>query len=161
MKIFPKNWKIAIIRTFSIIVTIALIRTLLFQWFYTFGTSMEPTIKDGSIVFVNKLAYKFVSIKRGDIIVFRTSNRPYVYFVKRVIGFPGEKIEFKNGKLFINDKEVNEPYIKQKGNWNVEPFIVKNGYLFVCGDNRLTLWEENFHPQISMKNIVGKVIGYR
>jgi len=161
MRVFPGKWKIAVIRTAAVILIIVLIRVFALQWFRTFGMSMEPTIKDGSIVFVNKLAYKFRPAHRGDIVVFRTSDKPYVYFVKRVIGLPGEKVEFRDGKLFINGKEVNEPYIKELGDWNVKPFIVKDRHLFVCGDNRLTLWEEHLHPQVSIKNIVGKVIGYR
>ncbi|MGB9642491.1 MAG: signal peptidase I, partial [Candidatus Ratteibacteria bacterium] len=126
-----------------------------------FGMSMEPTIKDGSIVLVNKLAYRFHSVKRGDIVIFRTSNRPYVYFIKRVIAFSGEIVEFKNGQLYINGHEVSEIYLAEKGNWDVKPFTVKQHHIFVCGDNRLTDWDAHFHPQISTKNIIGKAIGYR
>jgi len=161
MKTFPSNWKIALIRTSGAVVIIVLTWLFFIQWFRTFGMSMEPTIHDGAIVFVNKLVYRFKPVKRGDIIVFRTSNRPYVYFIKRVIAFSGEKVEFKDGNLFINDRHVEEPYLSEKGNWNVEAFIVKDGKIFVCGDNRLTDWMFHFHPQISMKNITGRAIGYR
>ncbi|MCM8815992.1 MAG: signal peptidase I [Candidatus Omnitrophica bacterium] len=161
MKIFPKNWRIALIRTGCVIFLLVIVRLFLFQWFQTFGMSMEPTIHDGSIVFVNKMAYRIKPVQRGDIIVFRTSNKPYVYFVKRVIAFSGETVEFKNGILFIDGKQIDEPYIYEKGNWNVNPFVVKENKIFVCGDNRLIAWENHFHPQISMKNITGKVIGYR
>lgn len=161
MKIFPENWRTAFIRTGCIILLLIFIRIFFVQWFRAFGMSMEPTIHDGSIVLVNKTTYRFRPVERGDIIVFRTSNKPYVYFVKRVIAFSGEKVEFRNGNLFINDKQIPEPYIHEKGNWNVEPFFVDNGRIFVCGDNRLTSWEGHLHPQISMKNIIGKVIGYR
>ncbi len=123
--------------------------------------SMEPTIHDGSIVFANKIVYKLKPVQRGDIIVFRTSNRPYAYFVKRVIAFSGEKVEFKNGNLFINDKPYKETYLTEKGEWNVEPFYVKEGKIFVCGDNRITDWQSHFHPQISKKNIIGRVMGYK
>ena len=122
---------------------------------------MEPTIRDGSIVFANKIAYKINEPERFDIVIFRTSNRPYVYFVKRIIAFSGETVEFKNGDLFINGKLIEEPYLEEKGDWNVKLFAVKNGKMFVCGDNRLTRWEDHFHPQISKKNITGRVIGYR
>lgn len=161
IKIFPKNYKIAVIRTSFVIVVLIIIRMFFFQWFRTFGMSMEPTIRDGSIVLVNKIAYKFQTPERGDIIVFRTSSKPYVYFVKRVIGFSGETVEFKNGQLFINGNKIEEPYLTEKGSWNVSPFVVKEGKIFVCGDNRLTDWESHLHPQISIKNITGRVIGYR
>lgn len=161
ISLFPKNYKIAVIRTSAVIIVLLIIRLFFFQWFRAFGMSMEPTIHDGSIVLVNKIAYKYQKPERGDIIVFGTSNKPYVYFVKRIIGFSGETIEFKNGQLFINGKKIEEPYLTEKGNWNVLPFVVKQGKIFVCGDNRLTDWESHIHPQISMKNIIGRVIGYR
>ncbi|HON05151.1 MAG TPA: signal peptidase I [Candidatus Ratteibacteria bacterium] len=161
IRIFPTNYKIAIIRTSAVIVLLIIIRLFFIQWFRAFGMSMEPTVHDGSIVLVNKIAYKFHQIRRGDIVIFRTSNKPYVYFIKRVLAFPGEKVEFKNGVLFINDVEVPEPYLKERGNWNTEPFIVKENHFFVCGDNRIMPWDDHFHPQISMKNILGSAIGYR
>ncbi len=161
IKIFPENYKIAIIRTSAIIVLLVVIRFFFIQWFRIFGMSMEPTIHDGSIVLVNKIAYKFHNVERGDIVVFRTSNRPYVYFVKRILAFPGEKLEFRKGRLFINGIEMPEPYLKECGYWNVRPIIIKENHYFVCGDNRTTSWESHFHPQISKKNIVGKLIGFK
>ncbi|MCM8789063.1 MAG: signal peptidase I [Candidatus Omnitrophica bacterium] len=161
MKIFPENWRLAFIRTTIVVIALIIVRMFFIQWFRAFGMSMEPTIHDGSIVFANKIAYKISEPGRFDIVVFRTSNRPYVYFVKRIIAFSGETVEFKNGNLFINGKMIEEPYLKEKGKWNVEPFVVKNGKIFVCGDNRLTSWEGHFHPQISIKNITGRVIGHR
>ena len=161
MKILPENWKFAVFRIICVIIVLVFIRVIFIQWFRAFGTSMEPTISDGSIVFVNKITYKVHPVKRGDIIVFRTSNKPYVYFIKRVLGLPGEKIEFREGLLFINGVEMPEPYLKERGDWNTQPFIVRKNHFFVCGDNRLVAWENHFHPQISMKNIVGRVIGYQ
>lgn len=161
IKIFPTNYKFAILRTSTIIVALIIVRLFFIQWFKTFGMSMEPTIHDGSIVIVNKLAYRFHPIKRGDIVVFRTSNRPYVYFIKRVLAFSGEKVEFRNGLLFINNIQMPEPYLKEHGDWDTKPFIVKKDHFFVCGDNRNVAWDSHFHPEISMKNIIGKPIGYK
>ncbi|HOJ31209.1 MAG TPA: signal peptidase I [bacterium] len=161
MKIFPENWRVALLRTTLVVILLIVIRIYFVQWFRAFGMSMEPTIKDGSIVLVNKLAYKFHPVEKGDIVIFRTSNRPYVYFIKRVLAFAGETVEFNNGQLYINGHKIPEPYLQENGNWNVEPFVVKENHIFVCGDNRLTYWDGHFHPQISMKNIIGKTIGYR
>ncbi|MCM8821875.1 MAG: signal peptidase I [Candidatus Omnitrophica bacterium] len=161
MKIFPENWRLAFVRTASVILVLIVLRVFFIQWFRTFGMSMEPTIRDGSIVFANKIAYKINEPERFDIVIFRTSNRPYVYFVKRIIAFSGETVEFKNGYLFINGKMLEEPYLEEKGEWNVKPFVVKSGKIFVCGDNRLTRWENHFHPQISIRNITGRVMGHR
>lgn len=161
IKISPTNYKIAILRISAIITVLIIVRLFFIQWFKTFGMSMEPTIGDGSIVIVNKLSYKFHPVKRGDIVVFRTSNRPYVYFIKRVIAFSEEKVEFRKGVLFINDIQMSEPYINEPGDWDTPPFIVKKDHFFVCGDNRKMRWDSHFHPEISIKNIIGKPIGYK
>jgi signal peptidase I len=155
-----KNWKKAIIRTSITIILLILINTFWITGFKTFGQSMEPTIGNNSFVFVNKLAYIHHLPQIGDIIVFRTSNRPYLYFVKRVLGLPGDIVSFKNGTLYINGIKTSQPYIIFKNHWTVKPFRVKKGFVFVTGDNRHFTWNQQFHAQINIKDIVGKVIIY-
>ncbi|MCL5674948.1 MAG: signal peptidase I [Candidatus Omnitrophica bacterium] len=156
-----KNWKKAIIRTSIVIILIICINAFFVKVFRTVGKSMEPTIRNYSLVFVNRLAYLHHIPAEDDIIVFRTSNRPYLYFVKRVIGLPGETISFKDGSLYINGIEKSQPYISFKDNWTVKPFKVKKGFIFVAGDNRHFSWNEQFHAQVNIKDVIGKVIGYR
>lgn len=155
-----KTWKKAIIRTSIVVIIIISINIFFIKGFRTFGQSMEPTIGNNSFVFVNKLAYIHYLPKIGDIIVFRTSNKPYIYFVKRVLGLPEDVISFKSGNLYINGIETPQPYISFKDNWNVKPFKIKRNFIFVTGDNRHFSWNEQFHAQINIKDIVGKVIGY-
>ena len=119
---------------------------------------MEPTLKDNQIVLVNKLPYHFRKPVRGEIIVFRTTQNPPLYFLKRVVGLEGEQIEFKNGRLYVNGKLLNEPYVVFNDNWNIGPIRVKKNCVFVVGDNRAM--PEKFHlfTQVSLKNIIGKVV---
>lgn len=100
IRIFPTNYKIAIIRTSAVIVLLIIIRLFFIQWFRAFGMSMEPTVHDGSIVLVNKIAYKFHQIRRGDIVIFRTSNKPYVYFIKGCLLFLEKRLNSKMGFFY-------------------------------------------------------------
>ncbi len=156
-----KNWKKAIIRTSIVIILILLINAFFIKVFRTVGQSMEPTIKNGSVVFINKLAYINHLPKIGDIIVFKTSNKPYLYFVKRVLGLPNDTVSFRHGNLYIDGIKKPQPYLTFKGSWNVKPFKVKKNFIFVTGDNRHFSWNEQFHAQINRKDIVGEVIGYK
>ena len=74
------------------------------------GNSMDPTLKDGQIVLVSKFSYKLSSVKRNEIIVFKNDGKTYV---KRVIGLPGEKVEYMDGVLFINDEPYKETYLDE------------------------------------------------
>ncbi|ERH34790.1 hypothetical protein SEQU_08495 [Staphylococcus equorum UMC-CNS-924] len=107
----------------SIIVAVALV--LLIVNFvakpYTVkGDSMDPTLKDGERVMVNLFGYKFGDIKNGNVIVFHANKESD--YVKRVIGTAGDNVEYKKDKLFVNGKEVEEPYLdsnKKINNMNI------------------------------------------
>ena len=161
MRILPDNWRFAFLRVAVVIVLIFIVNTCFVGIFRTFGVSMEPTVKNGTIVFINKLAYRHHIPDRGDIIIFRTSDRPYVYFLKRVIGLPGDIVEYKNGILITNGKTQTEPYLRFQGNWTAGPFRVKEGHVFAVGDNRTFDWNEQFHAEVRFKNITGRIIGYK
>src|SRR6202011_700092 len=92
------------------------IKTFLFQAFYIPSESMEPTLKPGDRVLVNKLSYDFHSIRRGDIVVFKRppgeAGDPAIKdLIKRVIALPGESIEQRDGNVFINGRQLKEPYL--------------------------------------------------
>lgn len=150
-----------IIRTGLITFIILFTYRFLVQPFKTIGISMEPLIPERKIIFVNKLIYKFKKPERGDIIVFRTSDKPYVYFVKRIIALENEEVEIKNGIVFINGEKLKEDYVFYRESWNLNKFKVKPGHVFVIGDNRGMPEEFHLFAQLSVKNIIGKVIGYR
>ncbi len=114
-------------------------------------TSMEPTLMKGSIV----IGFRTKNIKTNDIVVF---NEDGVLMVKRVIGMPGDKVEFKNGILFRNDKKVSEDYVRYKKNDNGTYKINNNEYLLL-GDNRLNSIDARSTGKLTEeKNILGKLI---
>jgi len=139
----------------------SLIRTFFIQPFRAFGPSMEPTIPDGKIIFVNRIVYKFRKPERGEIVVFRTSDKPYIYFVKRVIGKEGERIKIINGDVFVNGKKLKEEYVMNRSNWNMLEIKVKKNHIFVIGDNRSMDISQHLKGEVSLKNVVGKVMGIK
>src|SRR5579864_6392492 len=75
------------------------------------GTSMAPLISDQERIFINKLVYKFEPISRGDVVVFWYPNDRTKSFIKRVVGLPGETVEIRQGRVYVDDKALEEPYI--------------------------------------------------
>lgn len=109
------------------------------------GDSMAPTCKQGDIVFINKISYCFKNPNRNDIIVFNTNvsnvenpNQNPHYTLSRIVGMPGETIQIKDGKLYINEKEANSPYINDtilQAGVEIEPVRLRQNEYFVLGDN--------------------------
>src|ERR1043166_7914104 len=104
------------------------------------GTSMLPRLHDGERIFVNKLIYYGLpEIERGDLVVFWFPDDPTKSYIKRVIGLPGETVQMGAGRVHVNGKELQEPYLDPTLNVSLDdrpPVYVKPHYYFVMGDNR-------------------------
>ena len=98
----------------------------------------DPDAEIGDRVLVLKFWYALPKVepKRGQIIVFKYPVDPRRDFVKRVIGLPGDKVEMKNGTVYINDKELFEPYVKNTDTFNMDSLVVPEKSYFCLGDNR-------------------------
>ena len=123
------------------------------------GPSMSPNYNQGDVMVVNKLSYRFREPKREDVVVVSQSEK---YMIKRVIGLPGDTIEYKDNKLYVNDKEYKESYLKDDvitddfklSDIGVEGKIPKNKYL-VLGDNRTDSLDSRKYGLVDKKNIIG------
>ncbi len=132
---------IDLIRFTIIVLAIVLpIRIFIVQPFIVSGQSMYPNFHNGDYLIVNEIGYRFRDPKRGEIVVFRLPTNHRRFLIKRVIGLPGEKIELREGKVYITKRDgtkvkLEEPYIKEhfstSGTWEL-----KEGEYFVMGDNR-------------------------
>jgi signal peptidase I len=118
------------------------------------GSSMEPIYHDGGINFCWTPSYWFKNPKRCDVVMVRLAGKK-VMFLKRIIAFEGETVEFKDGKILINGKEINEPYVRFPCEWNLPPRKVDNGNVYVVGDNRDMNIENHIFGQTSIKRIAG------
>ena len=119
--------------------------------------SMEPTLQPEEILLVNKLAYRFSEIRHGEIITFHYPLDPQLDYVKRVVGLPGDRVEVRNSQVYVNSRQLYEPYIsappEYEGVWEVT-----EGSLFVLGDNRNPSADSHVWGFVPMENVIGKVI---
>ena len=131
------------------------IRTLI-QNFRIEGTSMEPNLHDGQYLIINKFVYYLHPPERGDIVVFHYPKNPRRDFIKRVIGLPGEKVEIKGKRLFINGEELEEPYTLHTGNYTWGPQRLGEDEYFVLGDNRNSSSDSHNWGSLPGDAIIGK-----
>lgn len=99
------------------------------------GISMEPTIEQGDLIFVNRMAYRFRNPERGDVVAVRVAGRSVVY-VKRLLGLPGDTIAFVDGVLWRNGEALDEPYVTKRAGWQLDAVTLGGDAYFVVGDNR-------------------------
>lgn len=119
---------------------------------------MSPTLINGDRVFVNTTVG---TIERGDIIMFRYPDDETKIFLKRVIGLPGEKIEIRKGKVFINDVYLEETYVDpllNQSDSNRPQMIIKNENYFVMGDNRDNSSDSRVWGTVDKNLILGKYV---
>ncbi|WP_017754304.1 signal peptidase I [Calidifontibacillus oryziterrae] len=158
------------IKTIGIAIVLAVFfRTFFFSSYVVDGESMLPTLEDGNLLIVNKIGYEIGELKRFDVIVFHATSEDD--FVKRIIGLPGDKIEYKNDVLYINGQAYEEEYLKQYKSGMIEQRLtedftlfdltgietVPEGHIFVLGDNRKGSFDSRQFGFVPMEKIVGKV----
>ncbi len=117
------------------------------------GGSMAPTFPTHGFTFCWRGKYLFSPVRRGDVVVVRYQSR--VFFLKRVVGLPGDTIEFRGGTLFVNGKRAQEPYVKYLSDWNLRPRRVSPGHYYVVGDNRSQPIEQHIFGQVLARRIIG------
>lgn len=135
-----------------IIIVIILIRTFIITPVRVDGNSMKNTLQNGDILLLLKLG----SVNRFDVIVLDEKDDAEI-IIKRVIGLPGETIEIKNGKIYINDKEINDNYGYGETS-DYKKITLKDDEYFILGDNRLISKDSRYFGPIKEKEIIGKAI---
>lgn len=150
---------------FAIIAMIIVVpfRMFIAQPYIVNGASMDPTFKTGDYLIVDQISYRFHQPLRGSVIVFRYPKEPSIFFIKRVIGFPGETVSIKGGTVSIINSVhpegfvLSEPYIKLT---KVEDFsmTLKADEYFVMGDNRAGSADSRYWGPLPTKDIVGRPV---
>jgi signal peptidase I len=103
------------------------------------GSSMEHTLSDGDNLIVDKISYRFRDPKRFEVVVFPYQYEEKTFYIKRVIGLPGETVQIKDGTIYINEKPLSENYgfeTIKSGGLASDPFVLGEDEYFVMGDNR-------------------------
>ena len=129
--------------------------------FYIPSSSMLPTLQIRDVLLVSKLAYRLNSPRRGDIIIFRPPPSANIHgkeFIKRLIGLPGDIIEVKNQKVYINGIPIKEEYIKEPIYYRMPPTRVPENCYFVMGDNRNNSDDSHIWGFLPRKNVDGKAL---
>lgn len=121
------------------------------------GRSMEPTYRDGSFAFCWRLQYLFTEPRRYDVVAVRFAGRK-VMLLKRIVALPGETVAFRNGVLQVNGSPLAEPYLRYPSDWELEEREVKEGYVYIIGDNRATAMQGHRFGQVRISRIVGGVL---
>ncbi|MFH1098990.1 MAG: signal peptidase I [Candidatus Uhrbacteria bacterium] len=149
-----------------IIIALAVIipvRYFLVQPFYVKGASMEPNFEDHEYLIIDELSYRFRPAARGDIIVFRYPFDPSQFFIKRVIGLPGERVEIRNGSVRIANADHPNGFVLVES--YLAPGVVSSGErivslgpddFFVLGDNRRQSFDSKDFGPIPRRSIVGR-----
>jgi signal peptidase I len=121
------------------------------------NVSMQPTLKPGEFLLVNRVAYKFGQPSIGDIIVFHAPGASDMDYIKRIIGLPGDQVRVSDGIVYVNNQPLYEPYIAETprytGTWDVPP----NEY-FVLGDNRNNSSDSHMWGFVPHEDIVGRAL---
>ncbi|MEA2826426.1 MAG: signal peptidase [Actinomycetota bacterium] len=160
-----------------------LIKSFVAQAFFIPSGSMIPQLKVGDRVVVSKVAYRLHDPHRGDIVVFDAPNQADVKkeealprkvikgvlesiglstpsteeYIKRVIGLPGEKVEGRDGRVYVNGRELVEPYLPQGPTTrNFDPVVLGEGQLWVMGDNRENSSDSRVFGPIPESTVVGR-----
>jgi signal peptidase I len=142
-------------------------RIFVAQPYIVSGSSMDPTFKNGDYLIVDQLSKRFEEPKRESVVIIRYPKDPSKFFIKRLIGFPGETVEIKNGSVYIQGELMpsvpnrplllDEPYVVYKKDENFSMKLGTDEY-FVMGDNRAGSSDSRAWGSVPKKYIIGRPV---
>lgn len=161
LKFFLEVVKVVIVSALIVVP----IRYFLIQPFFVSGASMQPQFSNGEYLIIDEISYRNSPPQRGDVIVFRYPKDPSQFYIKRIIGLPGETVRIKDNKVLIFNEESpwglqldESSYLRQgeitKGDINIK---LGGGEYFVLGDNRQASSDSRVFGAVDKKFIIGKV----
>mgnify|MGYP001591395784 CR=1 FL=1 len=135
------------------------IRAWVAQPFIVQGNSMVPNFQHGEYLIIDEFSYHFRKPERGEVVVFRYPRQPSQFFIKRIIGLPGDKIEIKNGSVRLNESAFNETYLSPSlATAPDASTILGVDEYFVLGDNREASSDSRAWGNLKENFIVGKTL---
>lgn len=159
-----ENIGVELVKTLLLSGVLALgIRQFVAEARYIPSGSMLPTLQINDRLIVDKVSYYLNKPKRGDIVVFdptKTLEQQNYHdaFIKRVIGTPGDKVEVRGGKVYVNGKALVENYIQEQPRYNYGPQTVPPNQYLVLGDNRNNSYDSHYWGFVPREKIIGKAV---
>ena len=154
-------WEILKVAIVSLAIILP-VRYFLVQPFFVIGASMEPNFSSGDYLIIDELSYRFDNPKRGQVVVFKYPLNPKEYYIKRVVGLPGETVIVKDGKVTIKNSEYSEGFVLDESMYfdrytgkDTENSLKENEY-FVLGDNRDVSSDSRTWGAVPKSLIVGR-----
>jgi signal peptidase I len=133
----------------------AVVQGCVVQGYRVYGSCMEPNLNTGERLLGNKLALA-QGVHRGDVIVFQPPHKKDTAFVKRVIGLPGEEIEIRDSRVYVNHRVLTEPYLHRVWHDDRAPERIPDNMVFVLGDNRDNSNDSRMWGELPVRNIQAK-----
>lgn len=135
-----------------------LIITFLYQPVKVEGTSMLPELRDQDRLFINKFVYHFENIERGDVVVFHYPRDPAKSYIKRVVGLPGDNLRIDQGRVYLNDRQIDEWYVPSRYHdaRSIPDTVIPAGEYWVMGDHRSISSDSRDFGPVERKLIYGK-----
>lgn len=139
------------------------IRSFVAEARYIPSGSMLPTLQINDRLIIDKISYNFRNPERGDIVVFSPTDALKAQnfkdaFIKRLLGLPGDKVEVKEGRVYVNDQLLKENYIEEKPNYNFGPVTVPPNQYLVLGDNRNNSYDSHYWGYVPRDRIIGRAV---
>ena len=155
------GWLREILETILLVIAIYALVNLSSARYMVQGKSMYPNFDDNQILYISRLNYLLGEPQRYDIVVFHYPNNPQEDYIKRVIGLPGDVVEFRDAQVYVNDQHLEEPYINEA----CTPIECPDKQLalgpdefFVMGDNRNNSTDSRVFGPVKRSLIVGEVL---
>ncbi|MEW6723737.1 MAG: signal peptidase I [Bacillota bacterium] len=153
-----RRWAWELFQTIALALVLAVvIRAYVVITYRVDGPSMENTLHSGERLFVNRMVYRFRPPERGEIIVFSYPLDPSRDFIKRIVGLPGDRVEMRQGVVYINGEPLEEPYLSRRPPSNFPPVVVPENSVFVLGDNRGNSEDSRYFGAVPYELIKGPI----
>jgi signal peptidase I len=151
LRLWVRDVLISVAASFMII-------TFLYQPVRVEGTSMQPELRDQDRLFINKFAYRFESISRGDVVVFFYPRDPEKSYIKRVIALPGDTMRIDEGRVYVNGQRVEETYVprRYRDSRSMPEIVIPQANYFVMGDHRSISSDSRDFGPVDRQLIYGK-----
>jgi signal peptidase I len=159
-------WEVIKVAVLSLAIILP-IRYFLVQPFYVKGASMEPNFVDHDYLLIDELSYRFREPARGEVVVFRYPRDPRQYFIKRVVGLPGDRVVIRDGAVWVGEgggelSQVSEPYLEgtvktQSESPNNDDVVLLPGQYYVLGDNRPQSLDSRSFGAVSGNELIGRI----